>query len=103
MKRFLQKVIVFTFVMFSLCFLFQNPSFAKTSDSQAQPQVSPSGLSGSQSSNPSSNLNKSEWIITSVPIRPLLPGSEWEVKSEENGKKLIIKHGGEEVLTLAKQ
>ncbi|BAY46026.1 hypothetical protein SAMD00079811_36330 [Scytonema sp. HK-05] len=103
MKRFFQKVIVFTFVMLSVCFLFQNPSFAKTSDSQAQPQVQDSTSSGSQSSNPSSNLNKSEWNITSVPIRPLKPGFEWEVKSEENGKKLVILHNGEEALTLVKE
>ncbi|WP_414589440.1 hypothetical protein [Scytonema sp. PCC 10023] len=97
MKRLFQKVIVCTFVMLSLCFLFQNPSFAKTTDSQAQPQVQQTGSSGSQSSS-----NKSEWNITSVPIHPLLPGSEWEVRSEENGKKLVIIHGSEEVLTLVK-
>ncbi|MBW4633982.1 MAG: hypothetical protein KME30_19380 [Iphinoe sp. HA4291-MV1] len=97
MKRLFKKVIVCTFVMLSLCFLFQNPSFAKTSDSQAQPQVQES------TSNPSSNLDKGEWNITSVPIRPLKPGFEWEVKSEENGKKLVILHNGEEALTLVKE
>ncbi|MGH8001002.1 MAG: hypothetical protein ACREPR_16625 [Brasilonema sp.] len=96
MKGFLKKVLVFTFVMLSLCFLFQNPSFALTGDSQAQPQVS-------QSDSSDSKLDKSEWTITSVPIHPLLPGYEWEVKSSENGKKLIIKHGDEEVLTLVKE
>lgn len=91
--HFLKKAIAFVFVVFSLCFMFQNPSFAQRS-------VEPSNSSSSNSSLPSSQLDKTEWVITSVPIRPLFPGSEWEVKSEQNGTKLIIKHGGEEVITL---
>lgn len=98
MKNLFKKVILFTFIMLSLCFLFENPSFAKTSDAPAQSQVSQPDSSVSQSS-----LNQGEWNITSVPIRPLLPGSEWEVKSEENGNKLTIIHGGEEALTLVKE
>ncbi|MBD2777760.1 hypothetical protein [Iningainema tapete] len=74
--------------------MFQNSSFAQTSvylpDSSSQ-------------SKPSSQLENTEWVITSVPIRPLLPGSDWSVKSEQNGTKLIISHGDEEVITLVQK
>lgn len=101
--RFLKKVIALIFVVFSLSFMFQNSSFAQTRYSQPQ---SPSALqdsSSSQSSLPNSQLDGTEWEITSVPIHPLFPGVEWEVKSEQNGTQLIIKHGDEEVLTLVKK
>ena len=102
--RFLKKLIAFAFVLFSLSFLFQNSSFAQTYSFPAQSPVYLSDASTSQESLPSSKADdETDWEITSVPIRPLLPGSEWEVESEQNGTKLIIKHGGEEALTLVKK
>ena len=93
--QFIKKVIAFVFVVFSLCFMFQNSSFAET-------LVYVPDSSTSQSK-PISQLDDTEWVITSVPIHPLLPGSDWSVKSEQNGTKLIIKHGDEEVITLVQK
>jgi hypothetical protein len=97
--RFLKKVIPLILVVFSLSFLFQKPSFAQTHHSP----VYLSDSSSPQSSLPTSKLDNTDWVITSVPIRPLFPGAEWEVKSDKNGSKLIITHGDQEVLTLVKK
>lgn len=96
---FLKKVISSVLVMFSLTFVYQNPSFAQTHNSP----VYLSDVSSQESSLPTFKSDDTEWVITSVPIRPLFPGVEWDVKSEQNGSKLIIKHGDEEVLTLLKK
>jgi hypothetical protein len=106
--HFIKKVVAFVFIVFSLSFMFQNSSLAQTHSLQAQNSVYFLGLTGSQTSTlaspsslPTTQLDKIQWQITSVPIFPLLPGSEWEAKTEENGNKLVIIHGDEEVLTLS--
>ena len=102
-SRFFKRLVASVFVVFSLSFMFQNSSLAQTYYSSAQSPVYLSDVSTSQESSPSSKEAETEWEIIAVPIRPLLPGSEWEVETEENGTKLIITHGGEEALTLVKK
>lgn len=104
-----KKAIAFAIVLLSLSFMFSSPSLAETYYSQAQHPIYLLGLTDSQSitsaasSSSSTSQSNENWEITSVPIFPLLPGFEWGVKTQENGKKLVITHGDEEVLTLVKK
>ncbi|MBD2682851.1 MULTISPECIES: hypothetical protein [Nostoc] len=99
----IKKVVAFVFIVFSLSLMFQNYSFAQAYSLQTQDSVyllSATSTLAPPSSSTTPQLEKIEWQITSVPIRPLLPGKEWEAETIENGNQLLIKHGGEEALTL---
>ncbi|MFN6496331.1 MAG: hypothetical protein RMX65_004725 [Nostoc sp. DedQUE01] len=102
----IKKVVAFVFIVFSLSLMFQNSSFAQAYSLQTQDSVyllSATSTLAPPSSSTTPQLEKIEWQITSVPIRPLLPGKEWEAETIENGNKLVIKHGNEEALTLVRK